>query len=176
MHSRGSPTLVHSYDTTQESFVNTIPTSQGGTHVAGFERALTRAVNDILLKDTRKLAKLAKENKHRAAKDDVSEGLVAAIKVTFPEPQFRGQTKQELGTPPVEKIVYNVIKQNLTEWFEGNGPKTHINAIRDKIATAIINRVSSKQGLIIKDERQVWGRQACLTNLQIAELTALTLN
>ncbi len=138
---------VHSYDTTQESFVNTIPTSQGGTHVAGFERALTRAVNDILLKDTRKLAKLAKENKHRAAKDDVSEGLVAAIKVTFPEPQFRGQTKQELGTPPVEKIVYNVIKQNLTEWFEGNGPKTHINAIRDKIATAIINRVSSKQML-----------------------------
>ncbi|HJP16837.1 MAG TPA: ATP-binding protein [Acidimicrobiales bacterium] len=138
---------VHSYDTTQESFVNTIPTSQGGTHVAGFERALTRAVNDILLKDTRKLAKLAKENQHRASKDDVGEGLVAAIKVTFPEPQFRGQTKQELGTPPVEKIVYNVIKQNLTEWFEGSGPKTHINAVRDKIATAIINRVSSKQML-----------------------------
>ena len=138
---------VRSFETTQESFVNTIPTSQGGTHVAGFERALTRAVNDILLKDTRKLAKLAKENQHRASKDDVGEGLVAAIKVTFPEPQFRGQTKQELGTPPVEKIVYNIIKQNLTEWFEGSGPKTHINAVRDKIATAIINRVSSKQML-----------------------------
>ena len=138
---------VRSYETTQESFVNTIPTSQGGTHVAGFERALTRAVNDILLKDTRKLAKLAKENQHRASKDDVGEGLVATIKVTFPEPQFRGQTKQELGTPPVEKIVYNIIKQNLTEWFEGSGPKTHINAVRDKIATAIINRVSSKQML-----------------------------
>ena len=138
---------VRSYETTQESFVNTIPTSQGGTHVAGFERALTRAVNDILLKDTRKLAKLAKENQHRASKDDVGEGLVATIKVTFPEPQFRGQTKQELGTPSVEKIVYNIIKQNLTEWFEGSGPKTHINAVRDKIATAIINRVSSKQML-----------------------------
>ncbi|MGE4567520.1 MAG: ATP-binding protein, partial [Acidimicrobiales bacterium] len=72
---------VRSYDTVTQTFVNTIPTSQGGTHVAGFERALTRAVNDVLLKDTRKLAKLAKQNKHRAIKDDVGEGLVAAVKV-----------------------------------------------------------------------------------------------
>ncbi len=60
---------------------------------------MTRVVNDVLLADTKKLAKLAKEDKHRATKADVQEGLVAAVKVTFPEPQFRGQTKQELGTP-----------------------------------------------------------------------------
>ena len=138
---------VRSYDTVTQTFVNTIPTSQGGTHVAGFERALTRAVNDVLLKDTRKLAKLAKQNKHRAIKDDVGEGLVAAVKVLFPEPQFRGQTKQELGTPAVEKIVYNVVKQGLTEWFEGGGPKSHVNAVRDKMAMAVTNRVSSKQML-----------------------------
>jgi len=136
---------VKGYDTCLESFVNTIPTVQGGTHTAGFDRALTRAVNDVLLKDTRKLAKLAKENKHRATKEDVQEGMVAACKVVFPEPQFRGQTKQELGTPAIEKIVYDVVKQGITDWFSGSGPKTHINAVRDKLANAVINRVSSKQ-------------------------------
>ena len=135
------------YDALVESFVNTIPTSQGGTHTAGFDRALTRAVNDVLLKDTRKLAKLVKDNKHRATKEDVQEGLVAAVKVVFPEPQFRGQTKQELGTPAVEKIVYEVVKGGLADWFGGGGPKTHINAVRDKLASAVVNRVSSKQML-----------------------------
>jgi DNA gyrase subunit B len=135
------------YDAQVESFVNTIPTSQGGTHTAGFDRALTRAVNDVLLKDTRKLAKLVKDNKHRATKEDVQEGLVAAVKVVFPEPQFRGQTKQELGTPAVEKIVYEVVKGGLADWFGGGGPKTHINAVRDKLASAVVNRVSSKQML-----------------------------
>ena len=138
---------VKGYDPRVQSFVNTIPTSHGGTHTAGFDRALTRAVNDVLLKDTRKLAKLAKENKHRATKEDVQEGLVAALKVVFPEPQFRGQTKQELGTPAVEKIVYEVVKGGLADWFGGGGPKTHINAVRDKLTNAVINRVTSKQML-----------------------------
>ena len=138
---------VKGYDPRVQSFVNTIPTSHGGTHTAGFDRALTRAVNDVLLKDTRKLAKLARENKHRATREDVQEGLVAALKVVFPEPQFRGQTKQELGTPAVEKIVYEVVKGGLADWFGGGGPKTHINAVRDKLTNAVINRVTSKQML-----------------------------
>src|SRR5690606_23501505 len=110
-------------------FVNTIPTSQGGTHVAGFEQALTRAVNDVLLAGTKKLAKLAKGGDDRAQKGDVQEGLVAAIKATFPEPQFRGQTKQELGTPAVRSISYDIVKQGLSDWFSGDGKKTHVNAI-----------------------------------------------
>jgi DNA gyrase subunit B len=71
---------VKGYDSTIVSFVNTIPTSMGGTHVAGFEQALTRAVNDVLLAGTKKLAKFAKEGDDRAQKGDVQEGLVAAIK------------------------------------------------------------------------------------------------
>ena len=54
---------VDGYDTNVVSFVNTIPTSLGGTHMAGFDKSLTRVVNNIVLKDNRKLAKLAKENK-----------------------------------------------------------------------------------------------------------------
>ncbi|MEE3102947.1 MAG: toprim domain-containing protein, partial [Actinomycetota bacterium] len=45
----------------------------------------------------------------------------------------------------IEKIVYDVVKQGITDWFSGSGPKTHINAVRDKLANAVINRVSSKQ-------------------------------
>ncbi|MCB0996561.1 MAG: DNA topoisomerase IV subunit B [Acidimicrobiales bacterium] len=138
---------VKGFETSIVSFVNTIPTSEGGTHLAGFERALTRSVNDVLLAGTKKLAKLAKEGNDRASKDDVQEGLVAAIKVTFPEPQFRGQTKQELGTPAVQSICYEIVKDGLTGWFEGDGKKTHIAAVRDKIANAVLNRVTSKQVL-----------------------------
>ncbi|MBT5138792.1 MAG: DNA topoisomerase IV subunit B [Acidimicrobiaceae bacterium] len=139
---------VKGYDTEVVSFVNTIPTSQGGTHLAGFDKSLTRLINNVVLKDNRKLARLAKENKHKATKDDVQEGLVAAVKVTFPEPQFRGQTKQELGTPAIEGIVSRVVYEQLKEWFEpGGGPRSHVKAIADKLAAAIQNRVASKQVL-----------------------------
>jgi len=141
---------VKGYDTTLVSFVNTIPTREGGTHVAGFERAMTKAVNDVLLSTTKKLAKLAKTGKDRAEKSDVQEGMVAAIKVTFPEPQFKGQTKGELGTPAIQTIVYDAVKEGLTNWFEGGGRKTHVAAVRDKIAQAVINRVSAKQNLDAK--------------------------
>ena len=142
------------------SFVNTIPTSAGGTHLAGFDKSLTRVVNSVLLKDNRKLARVArdasrgagtKNGKTSATKDDVREGLVAAIKVTFSEPQFRGQTKQELGTPAVEGIVARVTYEQLKEWFEpGGGPRSQVKAIGDKLVAAVANRVASKQMLDTK--------------------------
>jgi DNA gyrase subunit B len=139
---------VDGYDTSVVSFVNTIPTSQGGTHMVGFDKSLTRVVNNVALKDNRKLAKLVKENKHRASKEDIQEGLVAAVKVTFPEPQFRGQTKQELGTPAIEGIVSRIVYDQLKEWFEpGGGPRTHVKAVTDKLSSAVMNRVASKQVL-----------------------------
>jgi DNA gyrase subunit B len=129
----------------------------GGTHVAGFEQALTRAVNDVLLAGTKKLAKFAKDGDDRAQKGDVQEGLVAAVKATFPEPQFRGQTKQELGTPAVRSITYDIVKQGLTDWFSGDGKKTHINAIRDKITNAVVNRVTTRQALETKRKASALG-------------------
>ena len=142
---------VSSYDTDVASFVNTIPTPAGGTHLAGFDRALTRVVNGILLKENRKLARLARQDKNgktNATKDDVQEGLVAAVKVTVSEPQFRGQTKQELGTPAVEGIVARITYEQLKEWFEpGGGPRSQVRALSDKLAAAVVNRVASKQML-----------------------------
>jgi len=141
---------VKGFEPTITSFVNTIPTPEGGTHVAGFERAMTKVTNDVLLAGTKKLAKLAKSGKDRAEKSDVQEGLVAAVKVTFPEPQFKGQTKQELGTPPIQSIVYDVVRSGFTNWVEGGGKKTHIAAVRDKIAQAVLTRVSTKASLDLR--------------------------
>ncbi len=138
---------VKGYETNIVSFVNTIPTSDGGTHVAGFERALSWVANDVLLADTKKLKKLAREGNDRATPSDVQEGLVAAVKVTFPEPQFKGQTKQELGTPAVQSLVYDSVKTGFTDWSNGNGKKVQIGALRDKMTQAVINRVSAKQQL-----------------------------
>ena len=130
------------------SFVNTIPTVDGGTHVAGFDKALTRVVNNVLLKDNRKLAKLARSNQHRAVKDDVQQGLTAAVKVTFPRPQFSGQTKHALGTPAVSGITARITYEQLKEWFEpGGGPRTQIRALTDKLASAVIDRVAFRQRL-----------------------------
>jgi len=141
---------VRGYDTTVVSFVNTIPTSEGGTHVIGFERALTKAVNDVLLANNKKLAKLARSGKDRAEKGDVQEGLVAIIKATLPEPQFRGQTKGELGTPAVQSIVYDITKAGLITWFEGGGRKTHVANVREKITQAVLTRVQTRQTLEAK--------------------------
>ncbi|MEM9561935.1 MAG: ATP-binding protein [Actinomycetota bacterium] len=138
---------VKGFDSSLVSFVNTIPTSDGGTHVAGFERALSRVANEVLLADARKLKKLAKQGNDRATPADIQEGLVAAVKVTFPEPQFKGQTKQELGTPAVQNLVYETVKSGFTDWVSGGGKKSQINALREKMAQAVVNRVAAKQQL-----------------------------
>jgi len=138
---------VKGYDTVLTSFVNTIPTTDGGTHVSGFDRALTKVANDALLAGSKKLAKLAKSGKDRAEKGDVQEGLVAAVKVTFPEPQFKGQTKQELGTPAIGSIVYEVVRDNFGNWVDGGGKRTHVNALREKLTQAVINRVQARANL-----------------------------
>ncbi len=138
---------VKGYDSTIVSFVNTIPTSEGGTHVKGFERALSYVANDVLVGDAKKLKKLAKDGNDKALPADVQEGLVAAVKITFPEPQFKGQTKQELGTPAAQKIVYEAVKDGFSDWASGGGKKVQVNALRDKMTQAVLNRVLAKQQL-----------------------------
>ncbi|MGD9751324.1 MAG: type IIA DNA topoisomerase subunit B [Acidimicrobiia bacterium] len=134
---------VKGYETKLISFVNTIPTTDGGTHVAGLERAMTFALNDKLaLDDAKKLKKFKDEA--RATREDIQEGLVAVLKVTVPEPQFRGQTKRELGTPKVQSITYDVVKTGINDWI-ATGKKSHINAVRDKLIAAVEARLVSRQ-------------------------------
>jgi len=130
------------YDSRIVSFVNTIPTPEGGTHAAGFERALTFAVNSAL-DGHRKLRRADT----RVQKEDVQEGLVAVLRVVLPEPQFRGQTKEELGTPAVQSIVYSVVRDQLLDWFSRSGRRSHVKAVTDKVAEAVVNRVAARHAL-----------------------------
>jgi DNA gyrase subunit B len=82
------------YDTQVRSFVNIIATPKGGTHVNGFERALTKTLNEAL-----RSARVLKSGEPDVSKDDVLEGLTAVVTVRLAEPQFEGQTKEVLGTP-----------------------------------------------------------------------------
>ena len=95
------------------SFVNTINTIEGGTHVVGFKTALTRAINDYGNKN-----KFLKDG--NVTGDDVREGLTAIISVKVPEPQFEGQTKTKLGNSDVKGIVDSVCMIAMSEFFEEN--------------------------------------------------------
>lgn len=102
-----------SYQENVLGFVNTINTVEGGTHVAGFKTALTRAINDYANKN--KMNKGA-----NLTGDDVREGLTAIISVKVPEPQFEGQTKTKLGNSEVKGIVDSISMTSLVQFFEEN--------------------------------------------------------
>ena len=95
------------------SFVNTINTIEGGTHVVGFKTALTRAINDYGNKN-----KMLKDG--NVTGDDVREGLTAIISVKVPEPQFEGQTKTKLGNSELKGVVDSISMLAMTEFFEEN--------------------------------------------------------
>ncbi len=88
------------YDTEVRSFVNVIATPKGGTHVSGYEAALTKTFNDAM-----RASKALKVNDDDVTKDDVLEGMTAVVTVRLAEPQFEGQTKEILGTPAVRTVV-----------------------------------------------------------------------
>ena len=129
------------YDTTVRSFVNVIATPKGGTHVAGFERALVKVLNDQL-----RAAKVLKASEDSVTKDDAMEGLTAVVTVRLSEPQFEGQTKEVLGTPAASRIVANVVTKELGSWLSSppRGEKAAAKALLDKVANAMRARVAAR--------------------------------
>lgn len=104
-----------SYVETTSSYVNNINTIEGGTHVAGFRNALTRAVNKYINESG-----LSKQLKEGLTGDDIREGLACVISVKVPEPQFEGQTKSKLGSGEVEGFVNGLVYEKLNIFFEEN--------------------------------------------------------
>jgi DNA gyrase subunit B len=130
------------YDTTLRSFVNVVPTTKGGTHVTGFERAIVRTLNDQL-----KAARMLKTGDDPVIKEDVLEGLTAVVSVRLPEPQFEGQTKEVLGTPAATKIVSQVVGTELGNFLEGRvrGSKQQARAVLDKVISAAKTRIAARE-------------------------------
>lgn len=127
------------YDTRVKSFVNIVETPKGGTHVAGFERALNRAVNDAL-----RAAKLLKVNDESVVKEDVQEGLVACVLVRIEEPQFEGQTKEILGTAAAQSIVYQTLLEAMKAHFDDKRRRDQLRRALSKIAEAAKTRRAAR--------------------------------
>ena len=120
------------------SFANNINTIEGGTHMSGFKTAMTRATNQYA-----KSKNLLKDIESGLSGTDLNEGLAAVISVKVPRPQFEGQTKTKLGNGEVEGIVYSVIYEALSAFFEENPPIA--NKIVEKAALAYRAREAARK-------------------------------
>ena len=109
------------------TYVNTINTIEGGTHLVGFRSALTRSINDYARRQG-----LLRNGDLSLQGEDVREGLTAVISIKLPDPQFEGQTKTKLGNPEIKGLVESVVGEELVEYFE-----THPGDAKKIVAKAI---------------------------------------
>lgn len=129
------------YERTVECFTNTIRNVHGGTHRKGFDRALLRSVQDAISK-TRGLLK-PKEDLPTV--DDVQEGMTAVIHVRIPEPQFTSQTKDELSTAGITKVIQGVVEKQVKAWTEHRRTKAQAKTVLQKVVDASRVRIAQKQ-------------------------------
>ncbi len=129
------------FDTTMRSFVNIIATPKGGTHIQGFERAITKAFNEAL-----RSTKTLKNSEIDVIKDDIMEGLTAVVTVRMSEPQFEGQTKEVLGTAAATRIVAAVVAEEMKAFFATTKriDKANGRLILEKVAAASRTRISAR--------------------------------
>lgn len=130
------------YDSELKSFVNIIATPKGGTHVAGFEAGLMKAIRAQIDANARKL----KLGNDKVEKEDILAGMTAVVSVRIAEPQFEGQTKEILGTPAVRNIVTNVVAKALTERLTSTkrDDKAHSALLLEKIVAEMKSRISAR--------------------------------
>ena len=127
-----------SYTENIYTFVNNINTVEGGTHLEGFKRALTKAFNDYA-----RAHKLLKEKDQNLQGEDIREGITAVVSVKVKEPQFEGQTKTKLGNSEVAGIVQSAVGEVLEYYLEEN-PST-AKAILEKCISASRAREAARK-------------------------------
>lgn len=127
-----------SYNENVHSYVNNINTIEGGTHLAGFRRALTRT-----LKKYAEDNKMLEKAKVEIAGDDFREGLTAVISIKVAEPQFEGQTKTKLGNNEVMGAVDQAVGEALSYYLEEHPKEAKL--IVDKVILAAQARIAARK-------------------------------
>jgi DNA gyrase subunit B len=135
------------------SYVNNINTIEGGTHLAGFRRALTRTLKKYA--DESKMLEKLEKQKIEISGDDFREGLTAIISVKVAEPQFEGQTKTKLGNHEVMGIVDQMVGEMLRNYLEEN-PKD-AKEIVNKVILAATARHSARKARELVQRKNVFG-------------------
>ena len=141
----------NSYSEHIYSYVNNINTIEGGTHVAGFRRALTRVFKSYGDKNT-----MFEKAKVEIEGDDFREGLSAIISVKVPEPQFEGQTKTKLGNNEVMGIVDSTVSRSLEIYLEEN-PRDAKNIINKVILAAQARAAARKARELVQRKSVLTG-------------------
>ena len=137
-----------SYSENVHSYVNNINTHEGGTHLAGFRRALTRT-----LKKYADESGLLKKVKFEVSGDDFREGLTAVISVKVMEPQFEGQTKTKLGNKEVTGAVDKAVGEMLTNYLEENPKQAQV--IVQKVILAATARNAARKARELVQRKNV---------------------
>ena len=125
------------------SYVNNIPTTEGGTHETGFKLAFTKAMNEYIKRN--KLMK-DKDKDLQLVGEDYREGMTAVINLKLKEVQFEGQTKTKLGNPEVKGIVDSIVYEKLTAYF--SEPK-------NKDIALLIAKLAINAGKIRQEEKKI---------------------
>ncbi len=136
------------------SFVNNIDTIEGGTHLNGFRRGLTRT-----LKAWGEANKMFDKLKIDIDRDDFREGLTAVISVKVMEPQFEGQTKTKLGNSEADKAVADAVSEAMENFLEEHPKEARL--IIDKVILAATARVEARKA------RETVQRKGAMTSLKL---------
>jgi DNA gyrase subunit B len=119
------------------TYANTINTHEGGSHLVGFKKALTRTLNDYARRH-----KQLKDNLNFSG-EDTREGLTAVVSIKIKNPQFEGQTKTRLGNPEAKGAVETLVNERLSAFLEEN-PR-YANIIVSKVLAAAKSRLAAKK-------------------------------
>jgi len=147
------------------TFVNSIFTSEGGTHLTGFRISLANIVKEVIC-DHKLLSK--KEEDLEITGDDCREGLVAIVSIKHPAPQFQGQTKQRLGNTDAQGVVQRLMNVEFKHWLLANpeeakivGKKAIAAAKATKAAKSARERVQRQEGSSFLSMNNVGKLAAC---------------
>ncbi len=130
------------------SYVNNIPTADGGTHEVGFKSAITKVFNEFARKNN-----LIKDKQANLLGEDYREGMVAVLTVKMQEVQFEGQTKGKLGNPEVRQKVENLVSEKLEELIQTRGNKSAAEKIIAKALGAARTREAAKRAKDIERKK-----------------------
>ena len=133
------------------SYVNNIPTSEGGTHETGLKSALTRAFNDVARR-----INLLKDKEENPIGEDYREGLTVALAIKMRNVQFEGQTKTKLGNPEIKPEVENIVYNQLVMLFEKNENKQILElAVKKGKAAAKVREAARKAKEITRQKNSI---------------------
>ena len=142
---------TNSYTENIFSYVNNIPTSEGGTHETGLKSAITRAFNDV----ARRL-NLLKDKEENPLGEDYREGLTITLAIKMRNVQFEGQTKTKLGNPEIKGEVENIVYNGLVTLFEKNENKQVLElAVKKGKAAAKVREAARKAKEITRQKNSI---------------------